>query len=114
MSRDLSGSIDGDNVQFSSRYTERHGDSLMFTFSGKAGANEMSGSLDMGEYLNAKWTAKRHDYPERVGAHQPVRCCGGKTNLILGNKTGADTSVRPYIIYVRRRTWRNRIAGTFW
>jgi hypothetical protein len=49
-------------VQLSSRYTERHGDSLMFTFSGKAGANEMSGSLDMGEYLNAKWTAKRHDY----------------------------------------------------
>jgi L-seryl-tRNA(Ser) seleniumtransferase len=62
VSRDLSGSIDGDNVQLSSRYTERHGDSLMFTFSGKAGANEMSGSLDMGEYLNAKWTAKRHDY----------------------------------------------------
>jgi L-seryl-tRNA(Ser) seleniumtransferase len=44
VSRDLSGSIDGDNVQISSRYTERHGDSLMFTFSGKAGANEMSGS----------------------------------------------------------------------
>ena len=62
VSRDLSGSIDGENVQLSSRYTERHGDSLMFTFSGKAGANEMSGSLDMGEYLNAKWTAKRHDY----------------------------------------------------
>jgi L-seryl-tRNA(Ser) seleniumtransferase len=63
VSRDLSGSIEGENVQISSRYTERSGDSLMFTFSGIAGANEMSGSLDMGEYLKAKWTAKRHDYP---------------------------------------------------
>jgi L-seryl-tRNA(Ser) seleniumtransferase len=62
VSRDLSGSIDGDNVEISSRYTERHGDSLMFTFTGKASANEMSGSLDMGEYLKAKWTAKRHEY----------------------------------------------------
>lgn len=62
VSRDLSGAIDGDSVEISSRYGERQGDSLMFNFTGKASANEMSGALDMGEYLKAKWTAKRHDY----------------------------------------------------
>jgi L-seryl-tRNA(Ser) seleniumtransferase len=62
VSRDLSGSIDGDTVEISSQHSERHGDSLMFTFSGKVSANEMSGSLDMGEYLKATWTAKRHGY----------------------------------------------------
>ena len=67
VSRDLSGSIDGDTVQISSRYTERHGDSLMFTFNGKASGNEMSGSLDMGEYLKARWTGKRHDYRSNRG-----------------------------------------------
>jgi len=27
-----------------------------------AAADGMSGTLDMGEYLMAKWSAKRHDY----------------------------------------------------
>ncbi len=60
VSRDLSGSIDGDAVQMASVYTERHGDSLMFNFAGKVVGDEISGALDMGEYLTAKWTARRH------------------------------------------------------
>ena len=62
VSRDLSGTIDGDRVQLSSAYTERHGDSLSFRFTGTVAGDTMSGTLDMGEYLTAKWTAKRHDY----------------------------------------------------
>jgi uncharacterized pyridoxal phosphate-dependent enzyme len=62
VSRDLSGTIDGNRVQLSSAYTERHGDSLSFTFSGTVAGDAMTGTLDMGEYLTAKWTAKRHDY----------------------------------------------------
>ncbi|HYK87747.1 MAG TPA: hypothetical protein VE398_03200 [Acidobacteriota bacterium] len=62
VSRDLSGSIEGDVVQMVSTYTERHGDSLMFNFSGRVSGTEMSGTLNMGEYLGAKWTAKRHEY----------------------------------------------------
>jgi hypothetical protein len=62
VSRDLSGKIEGDVIQLHSTYTERHGDSLMFTFSGKVSGDEMSGMLDMGEYLIAKWTAKPHKY----------------------------------------------------
>ena len=62
VARDLTGTIDGNRVQLSSSYTERHGDSLSFRFTGNITGNEMAGTLDMGEYLAAKWTAKRHDY----------------------------------------------------
>jgi L-seryl-tRNA(Ser) seleniumtransferase len=68
VSRDLTGTIEGNAVQISSSYTERHGDALSFRFTGTVdgGAPEtpetMSGTLDMGEYLTAKWTAKKHDY----------------------------------------------------
>jgi L-seryl-tRNA(Ser) seleniumtransferase len=62
VSRDLSGSIEGNTVQISSSYTERHGDALSFRFTGTVAGDSMSGTLDMGEYLTAKWSATRHDY----------------------------------------------------
>src|SRR5262245_41201351 len=62
VSRDLAGTIEGSAVQISSSYTERHGDALSFRFTGTVDGDAMSGTLDMGEYLAAKWTAKRHDY----------------------------------------------------
>ena len=65
VSRDLGGTVDGDQVRLMSSYTERHGDSLNFQFAGKAAADEMSGTLDMGEYLQARWTAKRHQFRTR-------------------------------------------------
>ena len=46
----------------SSSYTERHGDALSFRFIGTVDGDAMSGRVDMGEYLSATWTAKRHDY----------------------------------------------------
>ena len=62
VSRDLAGTIEGNTVQISSAYTERHGDALSFRFTGTVAGDSMSGTLDMGEYLTAKWTAKKHDY----------------------------------------------------
>ena len=62
VARDLAGTIDGNSVVISSSYTERHGDALSFRFKGTATADGMSGTLDMGEYLMAKWSARRHDY----------------------------------------------------
>ena len=62
IARDLSGTIGGDDVQISSSVTEAHGDSLSYRFTGKLAGDTMSGALDLGEYLNAKWTAKRHTF----------------------------------------------------
>jgi uncharacterized pyridoxal phosphate-dependent enzyme len=62
VSRNLSGSLDGDAVRIRSAYGEEHGDALNFTFSGNVvsgNTDEMTGTLDMGEYLGARWTAKR-------------------------------------------------------
>jgi L-seryl-tRNA(Ser) seleniumtransferase len=65
VSRDLSGTIEGDTVEISSSYTERHGDALSFRFAGTVAGDSMSGTLDMGEYLTATWSARKHDYPGR-------------------------------------------------
>lgn len=63
ISRDLAGSMNGDEVTLRSSLTERAmGDALTFTFTGKVSGDTMSGDLDMGEYLKARWTAKRHPY----------------------------------------------------
>lgn len=60
LSREILGSIDGGDVRLASIVTEAHGDALSFRFSGNLEGDTMSGKLDMGEYLEAKWTAKRH------------------------------------------------------
>ena len=59
MTREITGSIDGDNVRIRSAYGEQHGDSVNLTFVGKVAGDQMSGPLDMGEYLGAMWTATR-------------------------------------------------------
>ena len=59
LTRDISGTISGDSVSLASTVTERHGDALNYRFTGKVAGDAMSGSLDMGEYLRAVWTARR-------------------------------------------------------
>ncbi|MEZ5399382.1 MAG: aminotransferase class V-fold PLP-dependent enzyme [Bryobacteraceae bacterium] len=64
--RDLYGSIEGDRVKLQS--TERApGDVISFTFSGSVSGDTISGPVHMGEYLTAKFTARRHRYPARRG-----------------------------------------------
>lgn len=62
VSRDLSGTVDGNRVQFASTYTERNGDALNFRFTGSITGDEMAGALDMGEYLTGKWRATKYSY----------------------------------------------------
>jgi L-seryl-tRNA(Ser) seleniumtransferase len=59
VTREVSGTIDGDSVRIRSAYGEQHGDSVNLTFSGKVAGDQMTGTLDMGEYLGATWTAAR-------------------------------------------------------
>jgi uncharacterized pyridoxal phosphate-dependent enzyme len=61
VSRDLSGSVEGAEIRFRSGFGEEHGDSLSFTFTGAVSGDTMSGTLDMGEYLKATWSATRRE-----------------------------------------------------
>ena len=61
--RELSGTIEGDQVKLQSMTAERSsGDSIPFIFAGTVSGDTISGPIYMGEYLNAKFTAKRHAY----------------------------------------------------
>jgi len=59
LTRDIAGTINGDTVSLASSVTERHGDALSYRFTGKVSGDTMSGTLDMGEYRAATWTARR-------------------------------------------------------
>jgi uncharacterized pyridoxal phosphate-dependent enzyme len=69
LARDISGTISGDTITLASVVTERHGDALTYRFSGKTTGSggsvgpdgaTLSGTLDLGEYLTATWTARRY------------------------------------------------------
>ncbi|MEP6534049.1 MAG: hypothetical protein ABJF23_01935 [Bryobacteraceae bacterium] len=63
LARDLSGQMNGDKVQFRSLLPEHEvGNALTYTFSGTVNGETMSGDLDLGEYLKAKWSARKHQY----------------------------------------------------
>ena len=59
LTRDVSGTVNGDVVSLASNVTERHGDALTYRFAGKLTGGTMTGTLDMGEYRAATWTARR-------------------------------------------------------
>ena len=62
--RALLGTIDGDQVKFQSRFSAP-GDSVTMTFHGTVSGDTMTGEIDMIEYINAKFTAKRYSYPNQ-------------------------------------------------
>jgi L-seryl-tRNA(Ser) seleniumtransferase len=59
ITREITGTVDAAAVRIRSAFGEQHGDSINLTFTGKAAGDQMSGALDMGEYLGATWTATR-------------------------------------------------------
>jgi L-seryl-tRNA(Ser) seleniumtransferase len=63
--RAATGTIDGDSVRIRSSY-DLNGDALDYTFTGKVNGDEMRGELDMGEYLGARWTARRRPWPDKA------------------------------------------------
>lgn len=65
--RDIFGTIEGDQIKLRSQHSEP-GDSVGFIFDGTLAGDTFSGPIYMGEYLNAKFTAKRHSYPGGQGA----------------------------------------------
>jgi L-seryl-tRNA(Ser) seleniumtransferase len=59
LTRDIAGSINGDQVTLASTVTERHGDALNYRFSGKVSGETIDGTVSLGEYLGATWIARR-------------------------------------------------------
>ncbi|HKD06827.1 MAG TPA: hypothetical protein VKB79_13075 [Bryobacteraceae bacterium] len=65
IARECSGSISGDEVRIASSVSENHGAAMSYRFEGKLDGDTMYGNLDLGEYLGARWTAKRHVFGAR-------------------------------------------------
>jgi seryl-tRNA(Sec) selenium transferase len=65
--RDVFGTIEGDQIKLRSQLSQP-GDSVGFIFAGTLAGDTFSGPIYMGEYLNAKFTAKRYSYPAGPGA----------------------------------------------
>jgi D-glucosaminate-6-phosphate ammonia-lyase len=61
--RDVQGTIEGSQIKLRSNTAERgSGDSIPYIFAGTGSGDTFSGTLYMGEYLNAKFTATRRPY----------------------------------------------------
>jgi L-seryl-tRNA(Ser) seleniumtransferase len=69
VSRELSGTLEGKAVHLHSAYRSG-GNELRYDFSGTVEGDSMSGPLDLGEYLTARWSARRSSRREG-GPPQP-------------------------------------------
>jgi D-glucosaminate-6-phosphate ammonia-lyase len=72
--RDMEGTIEGDQVKIRS-VERRPGSSVTFIFAGTLSGDTISGPVYMGEYLNAKFTAKRLAYSSTFA---PIRIPSGR------------------------------------
>ena len=59
--QEVMGMVEGDFVKLRSNIRPQ-GDNVTFMFSGKVSGDTMSGSIYLGEYITAKFTAKRPVY----------------------------------------------------
>jgi D-glucosaminate-6-phosphate ammonia-lyase len=64
--RDVFGTIEGNQIKLQS-VDRAPGDVLPFTFAGTLESDTITGPVYMGEYLNAKFTARRHTWPATRG-----------------------------------------------
>ena len=71
--RELIGMVEGDEVKLRSQL-RLPGDNVTFLFHGKVQGESMSGSIFLGEYLNARFTAKKATYRKN---RKPISIPGG-------------------------------------
>jgi hypothetical protein len=72
-SRELIGMVEEDQVKLRSQ-VRIPGDNVTFLFNGKATSNSMEGSIFLGEYLTAKFSAKKTSYRQN---RKPIQIPGG-------------------------------------
>jgi L-seryl-tRNA(Ser) seleniumtransferase len=72
VSGDLAGTVAGNEVRF--RSSQRiEGTRLGWDFRGQVSGDTMSGTVNMGEYGDARWQARRHEYRTPRGVVRPVK-----------------------------------------
>jgi len=69
---DLAGAVQAGQVRFRSSQ-KIEGTRLSYDFKGQVSGDTMSGTVDMGEYGEARWTARRHAYHTPGGVIRPVK-----------------------------------------
>jgi L-seryl-tRNA(Ser) seleniumtransferase len=69
---DVRGTIEGDEIWVRSSH-KYEGTRIGYEFAGKVTGDTISGTVDLGEYGQAKWTAKRHKYGEPGGIVRPIK-----------------------------------------
>lgn len=71
--QEIVGTVEGDRVKLRSQVSQP-GDNVLFLFSGRVDEDAISGSVFLGEYLTARFTAKRSAYR---GTRKPFAIPGG-------------------------------------
>ncbi len=71
--REIRGSMEGSTVKLQS-VDRRPGDQISFIFSGTLSGGTLAGTIHMGEYRTAQFTASRKDYPKK---NDPIKVPGG-------------------------------------
>jgi seryl-tRNA(Sec) selenium transferase len=69
---DLAGTVGAGRVQFRSSQ-KMEGTRLSWEFTGSVSGDGMEGSVNMGEYGEAQWSARRHQYQTPGGIIRPVK-----------------------------------------
>jgi L-seryl-tRNA(Ser) seleniumtransferase len=72
LSGDLRGTVDGNEIFFRSSQ-KYEGTRLRYEFKGNVDGDEMHGVVDLDEYGEARWTARRHLYGHPRGRVRPVK-----------------------------------------
>ena len=106
MTREVTGTIDGDAVRIRSAYGEQHGDAVNLTFTGKVSGDQIGGALDMGEYLGATWTATRRDAGEPADGRidEPAAASGGPGSGVAEQRRCWGCASRSPLPYPSRRS----------
>lgn len=73
MEGDLRGRVKGNEIRFRSAFSRYQGMVLRYEFAGRVEGDAMQGTVDLGEYGEARWSARKHSYVEPRQLIRPLR-----------------------------------------
>lgn len=72
LASELRGVVEGNQVRFRSSH-RYEGTRLGYDFEGRVEGDAMAGTVDLGEYGQAKWTARKHKFGQPGGLVRPIK-----------------------------------------